>query len=513
MSDEPTADQILLVADAFPDMEKTSCAYRGIALVLNAFGYYEAGIEQCRKSLESPESEYEHFQALGSVSEAAIYLAQQEDNEEKKAGYIKETREAVSAEVEVFSRLGKRCEKPDTKDAMADHLILLAICALLKDDAEEAITIFKERALPLLSKDNLVYWFLDDVAVKLDQKEQYARLIQLFTEFREKDKFYWLAYKNHEVFQRAAVKSGNGDIVVNTYKSLTKMAYQLFNMDIGFRYELAHYYYRVVGDLAKAKELLSQTMEGMAKGETIDEYYVLVTRSLLAEVLTEQFRSTADATEKTRIVDEAKKLAFSPNYLLGLDFNSSVSNTSIPAALMVRKMGPLLEFQSILSRSFGACIEGLTDNQLWNDSLTIRFFGKLLACLPGLERDAQIALASQFYYLNPAFKPRPSDGGAEAAEEQGEGATIVAAQLDAPKQQETVDRELSVEETKDDDLNAGKSNPYPSQLLPLTNKYTKKPLCGVTGVQRISQGLVKAPCSRASSALTRISASTATPDA
>ncbi|GME59925.1 glyoxalase bleomycin resistance protein dioxygenase protein [Neofusicoccum parvum] len=426
MGEDPTAEQVLLIANAFPDLEKTSYAHRGIGLVLKWFDHYEAALEECRMSLEKPSSVFEQFQALGSVADAAIHLAEQEDDEEKKSAYIKEAREAVNAEADLFPQLGPRCEEKETKAYLANGFSNLAKCALLEDDVEAAITVVNERAVPLLPEDSFSYFYFGGITDKLDEKEQHDRLVELFSGFRDKDKLYWLSSynnkDNHEVFQRAAAKSGKQDLVVETYQRLLKLAYQLFSRDVGLRYELADYYYRVIGDRGKARELLEQVMESSSKGEAMEEYTLLSTRSHLAELLMEQFRSNVDSSEKASILEEMKKLAFPPDYLLGADFNPHVSNTAIPAALMVRKMGPLLEFQSILNKSFDACIEGLTDAEGWNDSLTIRFFGKLLACLPGLEKDAQIALSSQFYYLNPEFKEQANDSASEASdgEEAGE---------------------------------------------------------------------------------------------
>ncbi|KAL1634037.1 hypothetical protein SLS56_002629 [Neofusicoccum ribis] len=410
-----------------PDLEKTSYAHRGIGLVLKWFDHYEAALEECRMSLENPSSVFEQFQALGSVADAAIHLAEQEDDEEKRTAYIKEAREAVNAEADLLPQLGPRCEEKETKAYLANGFSDLAKCALLEDDVEAAITVVNERAVPLFPEDSFSYFYFGGITDKLDEKEQHDRLVELFSGFRDKDKLYWLSSysnnkDNHEVFQRAAAKSGKQDLVVETCQRLLKLAYQLFSRDLGLRYELADYYYRVIGDRGKARELLEQVMESSSKGEAMEEYTLLSTRSHLAELLMEQFRSTVDSSEKASILEEMKKLAFPPDYLLGADFNPHVSNTAIPAALMVRKMGPLLEFQSILNKSFDACIEGLTDAEGWNDSLTIRFFGKLLACLPGLEKDAQIALSSQFYYLNPEFKEQANDSASEASdgEEAGE---------------------------------------------------------------------------------------------
>lgn len=129
----------------------------------------------------------------------------------------------------------------------------------------------------------------------------------------------------------------------------------------------------------------------------------------LADMIMEDFRSSPNPSDKMEMICQIKSLAY-PGPTVFEDFNADVSHTAVATALMVRKFDTR-EFESILKKSFTACIDALTDNQGWNDSSTIRFMAKVIACIPGVGQDARIALACQFYYLDPAFKPKHAASG------------------------------------------------------------------------------------------------------
>ncbi|KAF1813441.1 hypothetical protein P152DRAFT_457803 [Eremomyces bilateralis CBS 781.70] len=67
---------------------------------------------------------------------------------------------------------------------------------------------------------------------------------------------------------------------------------------------------------------------------------------------------------------------------------------------MTKKLGPARDFQDSLDGIFKGCVEALSDSEGWNDFPSFRMLAKSLACLPGLERDAQIALSCQFYIVD-----------------------------------------------------------------------------------------------------------------
>lgn len=93
------------------------------------------------------------------------------------------------------------------------------------------------------------------------------------------------------------------------------------------------------------------------------------------------------------------------------DWNES--QRQIILALMTRKIGSPVEFQRFLDTSFNSSVAGLTDSVGWNDFDSFRLLAKVLACVPGLERDAQIALSCQFSITDSSVDQGDSDASSE----------------------------------------------------------------------------------------------------
>ncbi|KAL9079218.1 MAG: hypothetical protein Q9157_001887 [Trypethelium eluteriae] len=403
IDERATAEQVLYLSDAFPEFSKTSRAYRGIGLVLKYLAYYEEGLAQCRKALKTSESDLEKYHALGSILEAVVRLAGQVDGGEK-GQYIHEAKETSTEIAALWERLETQNPGPDLIEHEQGNLSDQAACALLEDDVESAID-FMQRARALSTDKNgfVDIDLSDNITQKLWNLKQFPRLIGFVDSLPEIEKIFWLAYYNEDIFQEAAAKSDKHQFMVDTFKLVLKQRSVPNNGAIRLRYSLALYYKRVVGDLEKSKKWLGPLVYDDLKGLQVPEWMVLESRMALAEVLMEQFRASSESSQKANLLAEMKTLATSATGL-GTDYCREMSNTATVYALMVRKLGPLSEFESTLCSSFNACIEALSDDVASNDSNAIRFFGKVLACLPGLQRDAQIALAAQFYWLNPDFK-------------------------------------------------------------------------------------------------------------
>ena len=403
--ERPTAEQILYVSDAFSELVKTSRAYRGIGLALKRCDYYEEGLAQCRKALEISETELERYHALGSILQAAVYLAElvDKEDEEKLAHYIREAKETSNEIAKWWEQYESQSQEPGMIEHQQGNLGSQAECALLEDDVDSAIAFIQSARS--LSKDQAYIdnEVLDKLTLKLYNVKDYRKLIECIETMSDIEKIFWLAYYNHDIFQQAAVESNKHEFLVETFELVLKQNQVPYGGAMRLRYSLASYYQTVVWDFEQSQKWLKQVLYSSTQGEQISEDTVLQARSALAEVLMEGFRMSSDSSQKASILDEMKTLA-SSGIALGADYSPEMSNTAIPHALMLRKLGPLPEFESALCKSFNACIEALSDDVASNDHRAVRFFGKVLACLPGLQRDAQIALASQFYWLNPTFK-------------------------------------------------------------------------------------------------------------
>lgn len=148
----------------------------------------------------------------------------------------------------------------------------------------------------------------------------------------------------------------------------------------------------------EAKCLLKEVLEGHKTGSPYEaaEYQIFRARLELTEVLTEEFRESSDPTEKLMIFNELKRVVLQDRIALAADFNPYEPQTVIPISPMARKIGSLSELQDGLEKTSSACVEALRDDTGWNDCGAFRMLAKVLACVPGLERDAQISLSLQF---------------------------------------------------------------------------------------------------------------------
>jgi hypothetical protein len=92
------------------------------------------------------------------------------------------------------------------------------------------------------------------------------------------------------------------------------------------------------------------------------------------------------------------------------------------------------EFQDLMEKTFRGCIDVLMDSQAWNDSQGFRLLAKVLAFIPELKRDAQLAYSLQFSSVDESVLNPPKEVAEEnAAEAEGDkeivanGGTVVSA--------------------------------------------------------------------------------------
>lgn len=84
----------------------------------------------------------------------------------------------------------------------------------------------------------------------------------------------------------------------------------------------------------------------------------------IADILYNEFRSTSDAQRKVELLNEMKEMQERRVGGPLQDLNTFESTTAIIYANMIRKMGPTIDFQDVLDRTFQSCITALTDTGL-----------------------------------------------------------------------------------------------------------------------------------------------------
>ncbi|KAG9204911.1 hypothetical protein G6514_010145 [Epicoccum nigrum] len=216
----------------------------------------------------------------------------------------------------------------------------------------------------------------------------------------------------HEDYQESAQKSGLVKEMLATYWDLISQLEPL-RMASPTKYHLARAYRRIIKNEVEAKELLYQILDADNCFDPSifreNEEVLLKAQMGLSEVIYNQFQASNALEEKRRLIREMESLV---NRRLGQvgSVDSSHGTYSTLLARMYRKLGPCETFFEVLDADFKECMDKLSDEDPDNDGNTLRQLCKILACVPGLEKDAELALSASFYNIDPELsKDEPFD--------------------------------------------------------------------------------------------------------
>jgi hypothetical protein len=139
----------------------------------------------------------------------------------------------------------------------------------------------------------------------------------------------------------------------------------------------------------------------------------------LANILVEEFRNTRDPMQKMTAQGEMKALAGRMSENMGPDFDWTQSQTNIPLAYMTRRLAAV-EFQKGLNATFMGCFRLLRDSTAANDGGSLRILARVLAYVPELELDAEIAATCQLYILDVELHKKENTDEAETTADREE---------------------------------------------------------------------------------------------
>lgn len=237
-----------------------------------------------------------------------------------------------------------------------------------------------------------------------------SSLIEMLKNWTDQERLDWFDYlfKYHDDFSsdrfsQAATQCGTTGLkfLLDCYTDFKKTLRPGSSSMIFYQAQLADIYNKVIGDETKAKDLYNTILKTKIRddddGAGLEQKLCEVRLSLAGLIFTE-FQGSSDPVRKMALLEEMKKLE-EPDYDL------YESHVGVLLAIMTRILGPAIEFQSHMEKTFQTCIEGLTDAVGWNDSISFRLLAKVLACLEGLEREALIGLSCQFSIMDPDTHP------------------------------------------------------------------------------------------------------------
>lgn len=404
---ETTVESLLAVFNAFYDIEKTATSYLGIGMTMFGLNIYEDAVKQCDVGLGLAAAVSDNYRLglLQCKGEALCKAGSLSEGESERTQYFREALEVSGLAIEVFFKLEQ--ENALIEDDRVSITYTFAAHA-------HAAAVLGEFDLVLRSVQHAAKsaFFASDIdALKgivatLSKANQGRKVIEVLQAIPKADLagfFLQVNPKAQAAFQEAAQRSGLGQCLLGLYNAASKHLATntpitlAHSVDIIKLHVVAALFARqVLHDTASAKSLLSEIVY------SAHSYYYMIERAayLLAEAQLEDFRLSADPHAKAAALEETRALHAHLTEIIGADFRSAEAPTTVVLGLMLKVMGPALEHADVLRKAFSACVVLLTDEIGYNDLPTLRHLSRVLACVTGLERDAQIAMTAQLYVLD-----------------------------------------------------------------------------------------------------------------
>jgi tetratricopeptide (TPR) repeat protein len=215
----------------------------------------------------------------------------------------------------------------------------------------------------------------------------------------------WMWYGEFENLIRLAKLSGppNIDFVIRCLEDYISTKKRGNTRTIAPLMGLERLYDLVMDDKVTALQTCSRILEDMGDADVDLEWILVIVRSWKARLLFNHFRTSSDVSIKKDLLVQMITLS---TFQIGnaTDDDIRQGRLNITLAMMKRSLGYKLEFQELVEECFRSCKRTLSDTIGSNDSSSLRLLSRLLACLPGLEWDAQVAMTCQLYITDPNVK-------------------------------------------------------------------------------------------------------------
>lgn len=234
-------------------------------------------------------------------------------------------------------------------------------------------------------------------------QENPVSMIDTLLSFSSIDRLHFLTSGVHDLTQKveipltrmilpAILKSQKSDGVIKVYRELIT-ALDAEQSGAPIRVDLARILWRLRHDIKDVKPLLNQVLDS-----TLEERrYALTKREplevaqsalwLMTDVLLDQFRNTKKMEDKRRILSEATDLP-RRNFLASQPLLTDLvwSPYNIAVAYMLRKIGPMSEYQQLMDLIFKKAVDGLDDETKINDIVYLTSLSKVFMMIPSLRK-------------------------------------------------------------------------------------------------------------------------------
>jgi hypothetical protein len=361
-----TKESILTVASAFWDLSQSYHVAWSIAMALKHESLYEDAMVQTKIGLGLATNDKERYFLYCSMGDTLLELRTRlVGDDETKAAYLTEACETLAKAVAINSAESITPQSDeDTRLSCANTYMDSALAEFLRGDIDKMNTLVKGAvSVPVIGMD--VTRLLDQII----GAEAWPVALTVLKLFKKVDRTWYLDYIKetvHIALQKSAVELNKAEQIIEMYSESV-----VFLEQGGFggylRLYWADFHKKVLGEPAKAKEILYGLLNyiRVVSPEGYDWPLVPVIIWRIVDILVEEFRNTTNPNIKTTALDELKSVILRLKETQGEDFDCSQSQTTIPLALMTRKLGPAVQFEELLKTTFDGCIADLSDNESW----------------------------------------------------------------------------------------------------------------------------------------------------
>ncbi|KAK0610047.1 hypothetical protein B0T17DRAFT_545786 [Bombardia bombarda] len=400
------------VAEAFWEIGQSAQTFRRVALALRYSSYYLEALVQAKRGLSLAKDAKTRFDIYYDIGSTAYSFTEDtnftsddptaKDAKEDKPLDTEEKRKSMLQEsISSFDEAIKLKDAVSNNPSILNELYLTKAKILIQlGMAEQAMESIEEASK--LDSFRIQPQFLWSLIRELGKAAEWEYILRTLSHANAEDLGSYLNYWTGDIdegyIQQAGIKLEKQDLITAFYQKAIQWTDKERDAFQWSRFTLAKFHFRVLNDAATAKQLIQQAMD-KTRGYS---YWMISTASWeLSTILLEDFR-TLDVEGKMEAWKEMKRLLERLKETQDESFDPSMSQTAVPMAIMMRKMGPADEFHSMAMLTFRHCMDLLTDNKHGNDQSSFRMLAKVLSLLPGLKRDAEIASSCQLYIVDMA---------------------------------------------------------------------------------------------------------------
>lgn len=390
-----------VISDAFEDIVKSPSALMNIGTAMKALDLFEMAVKELDIGLNDERlNSKERFYLLLNKGDALLELGKAAEDKEVKSQYLMDALGTLDGAIETYRDITRA---GDTDEALPDNALQLfqahALSAALLGKFDLVLESIKAANNLQLRLDVDILCLIITAIAGLNEP---AKVIEVLKTISKRDLIYFFATSNldHDMVQEAAMRIGEGRYLLQQYDIIiTALATHPHGMSIKGELQLraASFARDALCDPNIAKTLLLGIINNCESLST----QVMTASYMLSDVLLESFRLLHDPLAMQVTVAEAKKLLATMIAVRNDDtFEVAKYSQYISLALMVRRVGPAIEFADMMHALFHGCLDDLRDDTGFNDLEAFRRLSRVLSCVEGFGNEASVALTAQLYVMD-----------------------------------------------------------------------------------------------------------------